>query len=221
MPGKMKRKGCDEVYEDFSDLSLSAPATKIRRLDAVLPPIMEDRFPIGGSVLEPRLLEGDMDNAMPELALATKKAVFPPMVNEERALVLYKPVHSHIGGALKMDPELISGLKNPSFWSWYQNLVDDEFVAEQESSSSINSLAVIPWVPSQFSAPGVEVSTSESAMLDEPMQVGADGESMEVDGDHGQVVDADIGPGSFPQRQQHCMIPEHFRLTSAPVLGSW
>lgn len=77
-----------------------------------MPPIIEERYPIGGPVLEPRLLKGDMDDAMPELASVTKKAVLPPTVNEERALVLYKPVHSHFGSSLKMDPELISGLKS-------------------------------------------------------------------------------------------------------------
>lgn len=111
-------------------------------------------------------------------------------------------------------------IADPAFWSGYQNLVEEEFVEEQQSSS-INSLAVIPWVPSHFSSPSLEVLTSESGTLEETMQAGADGESMEVDGDYGQLVDAGVGPGSFPQWQQHCMIPEHLHLTSAPVLGSW
>ncbi|KAE8657966.1 hypothetical protein F3Y22_tig00116976pilonHSYRG00207 [Hibiscus syriacus] len=44
--GKFKRKNIDQVNDDFSDFSLSSPATKIRRLDADLPPIIEeDSFP--------------------------------------------------------------------------------------------------------------------------------------------------------------------------------
>ncbi|KAH0458987.1 hypothetical protein IEQ34_011801 [Dendrobium chrysotoxum] len=220
VPGKMKRKGFDEVYEDFSDLSFSAPALKIRRLDAELPPIMEERGPIERSVLEPQLLKGDMGDAVLDVASVMKEEVFPPTVNEERALVLYKPVHSHYVPSLKMDPELISGLKDPAFWPGYQNLVEEAFVEEQQSSS-INRLAVIPWVPSHLSAPGLEVSSSENGTIAEVMEEGADGESMEIDGDHGQLVDAGFGSGSVRQWQQHCMIPEHTHITSTPILGSW
>lgn len=42
---KKKRKEVeelDQVNDDFSDFSLSSPARKIRRLDAHLPPIMEE-----------------------------------------------------------------------------------------------------------------------------------------------------------------------------------
>ncbi|GMQ07489.1 hypothetical protein CsSME_00051653 [Camellia sinensis var. sinensis] len=38
----MKRKDLEDVNDDFSDFSLSSPARKIRRLDAELPPIMEE-----------------------------------------------------------------------------------------------------------------------------------------------------------------------------------
>lgn len=220
VPGKMKRKGYDEVYEDFSDLSLCGPATKIRRLDAELPPIIEERCPIRGSVIEPQFLNGDIDDLVPDVASVMKKADFPPTLNEERALVLYKPVHSQYASSLKMDPELLIGLKNPAFWSGYQNLVEEDFVEEQPSSS-INSLAVVPWVPSQFSAPGLEVATSESETIEEVMEVGADDESMEIDGNHEQLVDTGVGAGSFHQWQQHCLIPEHSHLASTPVLGSW
>ena len=43
--GKLKRKDIDLVNDDFSDFSLSSPATKIRRLDAELPPIIEEEEP--------------------------------------------------------------------------------------------------------------------------------------------------------------------------------
>ncbi|PKU72297.1 uncharacterized protein LOC110106302 [Dendrobium catenatum] len=218
--GKMKRKGVDEVFDDFSDLSFSAPALKIRRLDAELPPIMEERDPIGRSVLEPQLLKGDMGDAVPDMASVMKEEVFPPTVNEERALVLYKPLHSNFVPSLTMDPELISGLKDPSFWPGYQNLVEEDFVEEQQSSS-INRLALIPWVPSNHSASRLEVSSSENGTVEEVMEEGADGESMEIDGGHGHLVEAGFGSGSFRQWQQHCMIPEHTHFTSTPILGSW
>ncbi|XP_020578526.1 uncharacterized protein LOC110023446 [Phalaenopsis equestris] len=205
---RMKRKGFDGVYQDFSDLPPCAPARKIRRLDAELHPIMEEWCPIGGPVLEHELLKRVMDDTVPDMA----------PVNEERALVLFKPHHSHFGSSLKVDTELISGLKNPVFWSGCANLVEEDVVGEQQSSSSTNSLAVIPWIPSQFSDPVLEVSTSESGTIEEAME---DGESMEIDGDHGQVVDTGAGAGSFLQWQQHCMFPQHSHLTSTPALGSW
>jgi len=45
LSGKLKRKDIDQVNDDFSDFSLSSPATKIRRLDAELPPIIEEEEP--------------------------------------------------------------------------------------------------------------------------------------------------------------------------------
>ncbi|KAK9098313.1 hypothetical protein Syun_025358 [Stephania yunnanensis] len=42
---KMKRKDLEEVVDDFTDFYLTSPARKIRRLDAELPPIMEEDEP--------------------------------------------------------------------------------------------------------------------------------------------------------------------------------
>lgn len=98
--------------------------------------------------------------------------------------------------------------------------MEEDFVEEQQSSS-INRLALIPWVPSHLSAPALEVSSSENGTVEEVMEEGADGESMEIDGGHGQLVEAGFGSGSFRQWQQHCLIPEHTHFTSTPILGSW
>ncbi|RRT49146.1 hypothetical protein BHE74_00047398 [Ensete ventricosum] len=42
LTGRAKRKESEEVYDDFSYFSLSSPATKIRRLDADILPMIEE-----------------------------------------------------------------------------------------------------------------------------------------------------------------------------------
>ncbi|XP_061347580.1 uncharacterized protein LOC133293075 [Gastrolobium bilobum] len=82
----LKRKG--NVSDDFFDFSLSSPATKIRRLDAALPPIVEEEEPLP----------------------------LPP--NNERALVLFKPpLTSPSSFSLTLSSDLISGIKNKFPWS--------------------------------------------------------------------------------------------------------
>jgi len=77
----LKRKRCvDEVNDDFP---LSSPATKIRRLDAELPPIVEE------------------DELLPSPSSF-------PSPNDERALVLFKPLaHSPSSISFTVDSDLI------------------------------------------------------------------------------------------------------------------
>ncbi|KAK2385326.1 hypothetical protein QL285_072571 [Trifolium repens] len=78
----------NHITDDFSDFSLSSPATKIRRLDAELPPIIEE--------------DDEILNAP----------------NDERALVLFKPiVHSPSSFSLTLNSDLISEIKNNQL-SW-------------------------------------------------------------------------------------------------------
>ncbi|GAU11797.1 hypothetical protein TSUD_75480 [Trifolium subterraneum] len=78
----------NHIADDFSDFSLSSPATKIRRLDAELPPIAEE--------------DGELLHAP----------------NDERALVLFKPiVHSPSSFSLTLNSDLISEIKNNQL-SW-------------------------------------------------------------------------------------------------------
>ncbi|CAJ2676356.1 unnamed protein product [Trifolium pratense] len=75
----------NHITDDFSDFSLSSPATKIRRLDAELPPIVE---------------EDDEHLDAP---------------NDERAIVLFKPIlHSPSSYSLTLNSHLISEIKNNS-----------------------------------------------------------------------------------------------------------
>ncbi|KAG0466753.1 hypothetical protein HPP92_018333 [Vanilla planifolia] len=76
------------------------------------------------------------------------EALSPTRLNEERGLVLYRAPDTELSLSFKMDPKLINGLKNHTFWPRISNTttVEKEFREEQRSSS--NCLAVVPWVPS-------------------------------------------------------------------------
>ncbi|KAJ1408162.1 hypothetical protein SESBI_23693 [Sesbania bispinosa] len=122
----LKRKvGVNEISDDFSDFSLSSPATKIRRLDAGLPPIVEEEEP-----------------SLP----------LHPHQNEERALVLFKPLpHSPSSSfSLTLDSDLLSEIKNQQIpWSQQRDSDCDRLIGSREHEQDKNDhrLAIVPWVP--------------------------------------------------------------------------
>lgn len=209
MSTKAKRKDFEEVYDEFSEFSLYSPARKIRRLDAELPPIMEEE-----------------DQAVPllmpeELAVSEMVDAEPPPLNEERALVLYKPMnsplilsHSPTNLSFRVNPDLVDGLKNQAFWAGNHSLDDKAGVAN-------SSLAVVPWVPAQ--APLAINLGSRGMNVEEPMEAEeVGGASMEVEeskqqagGQAGGVADG------FQQWQQHCMIPQPPQNATTPIMWSW
>ncbi|KAL0337148.1 UNVERIFIED_CONTAM: hypothetical protein Scaly_1989900 [Sesamum calycinum] len=169
LPLKLKRKDLEDVNDDFSDFSLSSPARKIRRLvrfslfflkDAELPPIIEeeDVIPFEHSLPQE---QGFGSNSPRGLKI---EELPPEPSNEERAIVLFKPMNTSpllqtpSNFTVSVNPHLISGFKNQLLWSSQSNswrLADDEAVENNKSGSSNGCLAVVPWVPSQFSsAPG-------------------------------------------------------------------
>ncbi|XP_017700290.2 uncharacterized protein LOC103715535 isoform X1 [Phoenix dactylifera] len=235
LPGKMKRKDLEEVYGDFSEFSLSSPARKIRRLDAELPPIMEEEDSAVPVVFEfeqqqlPRdLMSGS--SSMPESGSTMTDAVPVPALNEERSLVLYKPVDAQLlwspaqsNVSFRVSSDLIHGLKNQAFQSGNQMRVEDK------SAVSSNCLAVVPWVPNKGSvvATGsgdpIEV---QSKVSQEPMEAEQiESVSMEVEEERDQAEQASIDGGAggegFHQWQQHCMTPQLPPNPSTPVMWSW
>ncbi|KAL0903348.1 hypothetical protein M5K25_027721 [Dendrobium thyrsiflorum] len=200
--GRMKRRGVGEIYDDFTDLSLSAPATKIRRLDAEFPPFMEERQQVVGSMLDVELSEGEMSNAAPNAGVTMNESSFPPAGNVERALVLYKPVNYQLDPSLNINPELITGLRKSVFWPGSCDIVQESF----GKGYHINCLALVPWAPSEShtTATMVELSTSRSELLEEPMEIEND-----------QSAKSGIECESFHQWQKHCMLPELTQTTTA------
>lgn len=212
MMKKMKRKDLelDEFSDDFSDFSLSAPARKIRRLDAELPPIMEEE-----------------EAAVEDLELSPN--------NEEMAIVLFKPVnapfiqHSPSNLSFSVDSELISGFKKDQFLQKRQsgpiNSADEE---EASNAATRGCLAVVPWVPSQLPPmPATQMEAPEASELMEAEETGAT--TMDIEEDYNNPGIGQVHPsvnvcGEMPGseglhqwQQQHCMMPQFPQNTSTPI----
>lgn len=226
---KMKRKDLEEVNDDFSEFSLSSPARKIRRLDAELPPIMEEEEPAISIVCDQQLV-------------APVEEPVPSTLNEERALVLYKPVNAQLlqsssssNLSLRVNTDLIPGLKNQVIWQGCANAMPELMRdGDNEVATTASCLAVVPWVPSQYQHQvGTTLGTGVSGMgtgLSEPMEAEAtDVSLMEVEEENVPVVvdglrKAPTGMGEgegLQQWQQHCMTPQLPQNASTPIMWSW
>lgn len=226
----MKRKDpdldLDDLHNDFSEFSLSSPARKIRRLDAELPPIMEE------------------EDESPEFSCSA-----PPAFMEEseldtvndKAIVLFKPLNSPFLNSsssnlsVSVDSDLISGFKDQFIRATTQQQQKRTTIGIDEdkavSSSNKECLAVVPWAPlSHLITPpttsGIEIPTTE------PSELAMEAEdTMEIEDTHentlqfGQSSDgyggiASMGPAGegLPQwQQQHCMVPQPPHNTSTPI----
>ncbi|XP_008223818.1 PREDICTED: uncharacterized protein LOC103323594 [Prunus mume] len=215
---KKKRKEVeelDQVNDDFSDFSLSSPARKIRRLDAHLPPIMEEE-------------EAEFSFSAAQNQLKSEAPIIEglPSENQEKAIVLFRPVNNTPVFSLHSD--LISGFKDQFLRTSHFGLrssaeEDDEAV----QSNSNQCKAVVPWVPSHLSpAPSMEVSQADPP--EELMEAeGMETATMEIEEESpaaGQAMADGYGGGmwtsneGFPQwQQQHCMIPQPPHNTTTPI----
>ncbi|KAG0470396.1 hypothetical protein HPP92_017096 [Vanilla planifolia] len=205
----MKRKGFDEVCEDFSPFSLSAPASKIRRLDGDLPFMEEQCIPL---VIEQQPPEEEMRG------LTSNEAFSPPAWNEERALVVYRPPEAHLSYSFKIDPKLFGNLKNYKYWPENSNAVVIEEAEEHNQSSSHNCLAIVPWVSSQVPVTGevVQISSSGNERVEEQMEAEGSDAVMEIEED---LQPGDAGFGSNTSKPwHHYIISQAMQNTSAPLL---
>ncbi|KAG0451430.1 hypothetical protein HPP92_026235 [Vanilla planifolia] len=147
------------------------------------------------------------------------EALSPTTLNEERGLVLYRAPDTELSLSFKMDPKLINGLKNHTFWPRISNTttVEKEFREEQRSSS--NCLAVVPWVPSV--TPSIGPVAEMSVPRDEPVEpMEADDTTiacMEIEDDRESADNVPRGLSrAFPQPQQ-CMIPQLLQRNTTAV----
>ncbi|XP_010435424.1 PREDICTED: uncharacterized protein LOC104719246 isoform X3 [Camelina sativa] len=170
----MKRKDIDRVNDDFSDFSLSSPARKIRRLDVDLPPIFE---------------EEETDLAMQEIEVSP--------VNDERAIVLFKPLHYGHQPNLFVDRDLISGFKNRFLRD--ASIGDDDHYEDQRSNKC---QAVVCWNPAQTSY-SQSVGTFQQPRTLEITELDETGEDAVMD-DAATEIEEDSGNTcpSFPQPAQ-------------------
>ncbi|ERN12529.1 hypothetical protein AMTR_s00025p00194220 [Amborella trichopoda] len=238
----MKRKELEEVYDDFSDFSLSSPGRKIRRLDAELPPIMEEpNFP---SFFEEQVPEEhflDLKDRIEQLPTGPIDVGSPVSVNEERALVLYKPLGSP-GVSFRVNPFLLPALRNKMLWlESSDGKISNETTPKSSSETPLacnnsKNLAVVPWVPSQLSVleNGRDLAIEDSMF--EPMVQDVEmGTAMEEDLDdteqqrlartsvatEPQAAVGVMGGADALQWQQHCMTTPQQPPGSTPIMWSW
>ena len=237
-PGKGKRKDLDEVRDEFAEFSLFSPARKIRRLVAEGTPLMEndqEELAIPHGFGQP-LLQEQLHGSSQEMAAGS--------LNEERAIVLYKPVHtSFIDSSpssdvfLKVDPDVMAGFKNRGFWSGQTSIVEIREVEEEEEApidegqaASGGCLAVVPWMPSQPTVGAAFPAGAREVAEEEEMVAGDMGDApMDVEEEAGQpaVAAAVSGDGmavtqaGFQHWQQHCMMPQIGPSNCTPIPWSW
>uniref|UniRef100_A0A1D1YWH8 ATP synthase subunit delta n=1 Tax=Anthurium amnicola TaxID=1678845 RepID=A0A1D1YWH8_9ARAE len=232
-PARMKRKDLEDVYDDFSEFSLSSPARKIRRLDAELPPIMEEEETAAPLIFGQPLPKEQLHTRSLQLAAGSDDVEPSLPLNEERAIVLYKPVNMPLldfpcpsNVFLNVDPDMIASFKNGAFWQSQPNLVKTR---EEEAESTAGSgkaavsscLAVVPWMPSHHlpeavnavNVMGVKNQAVEESMASE----GAEDALMEIEVEGGQANGVTTsGPSGLAASeglqhwQQHCMTPQAF-----------
>ncbi|XP_058113515.1 uncharacterized protein LOC131256608 [Magnolia sinica] len=235
----MKRKDLEEASDESSDFPFSSPARKTLRLDAEMPPIMEQEAvnPLG------------FDQLLPEEHLmgSTQQSVAPMEVavpslpsNKEMALVVYKPFNNPLLQPMKspnlsfrVNTDLIRGLKNRVLWSGQPTVFitgqeEEEVPNHEKPAATSDCLAVTPWVPSQLpETQGVEDSAMDDG-LSEPMEaeeVGMEVEETNVASSEGQeiTVAAGMGGGEGLQQwqQQQCITPQILQNMSTPITWSW
>ncbi|XP_017255707.1 uncharacterized protein LOC108225373 [Daucus carota subsp. sativus] len=207
-----KRKAVDQFNHDFSDFSLSSPATKIRRLDHVeLAPIIEEEE------------EEPLQHEDEEQRIATEAGV--DVENEERAIVLFNPANPFIHSpppTFSLTPHILSRLKGQSHLS---NLFNRSSSSNQDEETdtalddgviiSNQCTAVVPWVKSNLSPclPSSGLDASESTMMeaDAENQQEEVATSMDIEQGYNAAVssgNATEYEGHFHQwQQQHCMVP--------------
>lgn len=193
VPMRMKRKEIDRVNDDFSDFSLSSPATKIRRLDLDLPPIMEEEV----------VMEDDIQS--------------PPQ-NEERAIVLFKPppppplLHQP---NLFVDRSLISGLRNRFLHD--VAVADEDYKANKQQAVVPWNPSQFQFLESAgtFQEPSkpeiVELDGDDTMMEEADMDVEDKGRS--------SITNGSVSLQQ-PQQLLHCMMPQQLPQTNSTPI-SW
>ncbi|GAB4838263.1 hypothetical protein Ancab_027792 [Ancistrocladus abbreviatus] len=234
---KMKRKDLDKVNDDFSDFSLSSPARKIRRLDAELPPIVEEEeteisLGFGLSQHQIRIPNGVEARLTPLIIEELPSDSVP--VNEERAIVPFRPCESplyHRPPNYSIDSTLFSNFKNQALWHAQSRPViieEDEEELKGNSAVTNECLAVIPWVPSQKLHQSPEVEASQREMSESMDAEVMESTSMDIEDNvasigAGQPSECNAPAGSNEGmqhlwQQQHCMIPQPPQNTISPIV---
>ncbi|CAJ2676355.1 unnamed protein product [Trifolium pratense] len=198
----------NHITDDFSDFSLSSPATKIRRLDAELPPIVE---------------EDDEHLDAP---------------NDERAIVLFKPIlHSPSSYSLTLNSHLISEIKNNQL-SWSKQCDSStDYYDDNNNNRHLAIVPWVPQASTSsshnFEDSEYRNSNTNPMELMEADEMGqVQEEEEEEDGAAMMDVEQEVNNNSsstfnYPTMlnlhqqvdgfQQHCFLPQIPQNTSTPI----
>nr|CAB3453828.1 unnamed protein product [Digitaria exilis] len=227
----LKRKGAEAPQPWLGVDGFPLPATKIRRLDAEVPPVEH-------AVGVPRAEPGAVVAPQPfvaEAAPAVAVSVAAPAVNDERAIVVYQPAEAarnllegplRPAPSLRVNPNWIHGLRS----TMLQEASNHRTLFEELAARDENLiLAVVPWAPTQIY--GHAASSSAAAAATEMMDADqeGDGASMEVEHQPAPPAGGVLQGAVFQQQQwltQHCVAPQQLQLPAAsyqpsPVTWSW
>lgn len=231
---RLKRKEFDDVDDEiFADFCLSSPASKIRRLDADLPPIIEEdaagiplkhEQPIPESVVLNEVVNQVNPADIEELPFVPE--------NNEKAIVLFKPINKPIfysPNNLSIDPSLILSFKNHTVLRAHHSLAEDDAERNGDDSELNGCKAIIPWAPAEplyqrpILASQTEVSgTMESEDMDAAMMEIEDASISSVGQQEANehIKRSAVSEGQQPQwqQQQHCMIPHPPQNITTPVV---
>ncbi|TVU10084.1 hypothetical protein EJB05_43592, partial [Eragrostis curvula] len=225
----LKRKGA-EAPEPWVD-GVPVPATKMRRLDAVVPPV----GPGAGVPPTPQPFEVEEVPMSGEIA----PVVVAPASNDERAIVVYQPAEAARNllcgplrpeTPLRVNPDWIRGIKSTVL----QEASNHRALFEELASRDENpNLAMVPWAPANAHVARATASTTAppSEVMDADQD--ADGASMEVEEGYAAQPAPPAGIAlqgeafhHHQQQQQHCMAQQPLQIPAAsyqtsPVTWSW
>ncbi|CAL5087578.1 unnamed protein product [Urochloa decumbens] len=220
----LKRKGAEAPQPWLDVDGVPVPATKIRRLDAEVPPPVEHAVGVpllqsGASVApQPVQMSGDV---VPPVAAVS---VVAPAVNDERAIVVYQPAEAarnllegplRPGASLRVSPDWIHGLRS----AMLQEVSNHRALFEELAGRDENlNLAMVPWVPAHAHARAASSSAEEMMDTDQD----GDGASMEVEHRPTPPAGGTLQGEAFQYYQQqqqwptqHCVAPQQLQLPAA------
>lgn len=228
-PVLMKRKESEapELWMDDGGgppgFPVSSRATKIRRLDAEVPPVAP-----GAGVPQPQPVAALDVEEVPMCGDVVVPVDVAPAANDERAIVLYRPAEAarnlllgplRPGVPLRVSSDWIHGLKNTMLQEASSHRALYEGLAGDESSN----LAMVPWAASHSQAASTDATVTGTMDAED-----SEGTSMEVEQDRadqlstaGPAQGEELHRGQWPQ---HCMVQQPLPAASyqpSPVTWSW
>ncbi|CAN6196469.1 unnamed protein product [Urochloa humidicola] len=214
----LKRKGAEAPQPWLDVDGVPVPATKIRRLDAEVPPV---EHAVGAPLLHPGASVAPQPVQMSG-GVAPPVAVVASAANDERAIVVYQPAEAarnllegplRPGASLRVSPDWIHGLRS----TMLQEASNHRALFEELAGRDENlNLAMVPWAPAQIHARAFSSSAEEMVDADQD----SDGASMEVEHQPTPPAGVTLQGEAFQHHHQqwplqHCVAPQQLQLPAS------